>query len=89
LMYGLPSLIVAFVCLGAVLSWFDANCARFLLAGDPSGALPYFLPATMFIQPNGSLTELLGGAAYTFFGALILQWVWQRTRASVPSLEMA
>jgi len=92
--FGLPGVIVGFLCLGVVFGWLDRSAALAERSGALDRTILFFLPAVALIEPNGSLVELSGGtaaalgAAYAW-GALWNYWVrrpmmvrrdWRRLR---------
>ena len=84
--FGIPGLIIGFLTLGWLLGTLDRKAAAAEARGDLSQAILCFLPAVALIQPNGSLVELVGGAAAALLGAYVWRWAWRRWagQESVP-----
>jgi hypothetical protein len=76
--FGIPGVIVGFLLLGFVLRKLDRNAARAYEEGELGSTLLYFLPAVAMIQPNGSMVEVIGGAAAAWLAACGWRWAWAR-----------
>lgn len=74
--FGLPGLVIGFVALGWLLGWLDLRAAMAERRGDFSTTIMTFLPAVALIQPNGSMVEMVSGAAAAYVGALGWSHVW-------------
>ena len=76
--FGIPGVIAGFLLLGFVLRKLDRNAAGSYDEGDLGSTLLYFLPAVAMIQPNGSMVEVIGGAAAALMAAYAWRWAWIR-----------
>jgi hypothetical protein len=76
--FGIIGVIVGFVLLGVVFRKLDRNAAATYEKGELGSTILYFLPAVALIQPNGSMVELIGGAASASIGAYAWRWAWDR-----------
>jgi hypothetical protein len=76
--FGIPGLIVGFLLFGFILGRLDRLAASADLTGDFGRTFFYFLPAVALIQPNGSIVEMMSGAAAAFAAAFAWRWVWLR-----------
>lgn len=74
--FGWYSLIAGFLILGYVLGTLDMRAAIAERSGNGTTAIIWFLPAVALIQPNGSLVELVSGAAAALVAALGWRLVW-------------
>jgi len=75
---------------GATIGALDVRAYQLIRAGRPEDALLYFLPCVALIQPNGSLVELMGGAAAALVAAFGWRALWRymsRRRAPVERAE--
>lgn len=75
--FGTTGLAVGFLLLGLGLGFLDRKAAEAVAKGDLGQVFVYFLPAIALIQPNGSLVELLGGAAASLVAAFGWRWLWR------------
>lgn len=80
--FGLPSLIIGFLLLGALFGWLDRNARIRTQNGEWGHALLYFMPAAAMIHPNGSLVELVSGGAAAFFAAWGWKMLWEHYQSS-------
>jgi hypothetical protein len=76
--FGIPGVIIGFLLLGFVLRKLDLKGARSYEEGELGSTLVYFLPAVAMIQPNGSMVEVIGGAAAALMAAYAWRWAWMR-----------
>lgn len=74
--FGMPGLVIGFVALGWLLGWLDLKAAIAERRGDFSATIMNFLPAVALIQPNGSMVEVVSGAAAAYVGALGWSHFW-------------
>jgi hypothetical protein len=81
--FGIPGLIAGFVLLGWVLGKLDRRAAESDLRGDLGQAFITFLPAVALIQPNGSVVDMMGGAAAGLVAGFGWRWAWRRWPKSV------
>ena len=75
--FGLEGVIVGFFLLGLIIGRLDLRAAERYAEGRLGGTFIYFLPAVALIQPNGSLVELMSGAASAAAAALAWRWTWE------------
>lgn len=85
--YGMPSLIIGFLLLGALFGWLDRNASLQVRSGDWGHALLYFMPAAAMIHPNGSLVELVSGGGAAFCAALGWKMLWEHYQASAEKVR--
>jgi hypothetical protein len=76
--FGIPGLLIGFLVLGFALGKLDRLAATADAVGDLGKTFLFFLPGVAMIQPNGSIVEIMGGAAAALAAALAWRWVWQR-----------
>lgn len=74
--FATPGVVIGFLILGFVLGWLDVKAALADARGDLNKLMRFFLPGVALIQPNGSIVEIVGGAAAAIVAAIIWQWVW-------------
>ncbi len=74
--YGMASLIAGFVLLGWALGTLDRMAATAYVEGKHRRLMSTFLPAIALIQPNGSVVELVGGAAAAWIAAYGYGMIW-------------
>jgi hypothetical protein len=90
--FGMWSLTLGFVLFGSIIGWLDRKAAVLLLSPTPAKALLYFLPCVAFIQPNGSLSEVVGGAFAALLAAYFLQFAFkifeEVTTAQSPAIAI-
>ena len=86
--FGITSLIIGFTLLGMLFGWLDRGAAIQVYRGEWGDALLYFMPAAAMIHPNGSLVELVGGAASAYLAALVWKMLWRsyNVKGRLPSL---
>ncbi len=83
--FGIPGVVIGFLLLGAAIGWLDVKTAAADLRGDLRQTFLFFLPAVALIQPNGSIVEILSGAAAALAAALAWRWLWDRWPKPQPS----
>lgn len=76
LSYGYWSLVAGFVLLGWAIGRLDVLGYRRLASGRLGDALIFILPGIALIQPNGSLVEIMGGAAAALVAAFGWRYAW-------------
>lgn len=76
--FGTTGVVAGFVLLGLILGRLDLRIAQRDIEGRFSEIFIYFLPAVALIQPNGSIVELMSGAAAAVAAALGWKWAWER-----------
>jgi hypothetical protein len=76
--FGMIGVIIGFLLLGLAIGGLDRGAAAADLTGDLGMTFFYFLPAVALIQPNGSMVELMSGAASGLAAAVAWRWVWIR-----------
>jgi hypothetical protein len=74
--FGLPGLVIGFLCLGWLIGFLDLKAAGAERRGDLNSIFVYFLPAVALIQPGASITEITGSAGAAVFVALGWRWLW-------------
>ncbi len=74
--YGIPSLVGGFLVLGWALGTLDRMAATAYVEGRHRRLMLTFLPAVALIQPNGSVVELVGGAAAAWVAAYGYGMIW-------------
>jgi hypothetical protein len=88
--FGIPGVIVGFLLLGFAIGKLDRLAAAADAVGDLGKTFLFFLPGVAMIQPNGSIVEIMGGAASAVAAGLAWRWVWQRWpkpgRRTVPRM---
>lgn len=76
--FGITGVVVGFLLLGFCLARLDRLAAVAYVRGDLGMTPVYFLPAVAMIQPNGSMVEMVGGAAAALIAAFGWRWAWER-----------
>jgi hypothetical protein len=76
--FGIPGVIIGFLLLGFVLRKLDRKSTEAYEGGELGNSLLYYLPAVAMIQPNGSMVEVIGGAASALIAAYGWRWAWTR-----------
>jgi hypothetical protein len=76
--FGLPGLVIGFCAFGWLLGMLDRKAALAEASGNLPSLLLFFLVSVALIQPNGSLVEMLSGAAAAFLAAHGWAWTWKR-----------
>ena len=76
--FGIAGVIAGFLLLGWGLGRLDLLSAEANLKGNLGDIFLYFLPAVALIQPNGSIVEMMGGAASAIAAAYGWRWAWNR-----------
>ena len=87
--FGIPGLVVGFLCLGMLIGWLDRRAAVMDLTGRLQNTFFFFLPAVALIQPNGSLVEVIGGAASGFAAAFVWRWAWHQLPRQISEVQFA
>ena len=75
--FGIPGLIIGFLLFGMILGRLDRKAAFADTQGDMGNVFLYFLPAVAIIQPNGSIVEIVGGAAAATTAGFAWRWAWR------------
>jgi hypothetical protein len=73
--FGVPGLVIGFICLGFALMRLDIGIMRALAAGDTRGLVLRAMPGIALLQPGGNLLEIIVAAAAAFFGAHLVLWL--------------
>lgn len=76
--FGIPGVILGFFALGWLLGMLDCKAAAAESSGDFEMLTLFFLVGAALIQPNGSLVEMLSGAAAALVAAYGWNWTWRR-----------
>lgn len=76
--FGHAGVIGGFLLLGFVMGWLDRRAAIAADMGDMGNACLFFLPAAAMIHPNGSVVELVGGAAAALVAGFGWRWAWAK-----------
>jgi len=76
--FGIYGVIGGFLLLGLILGALDRAAAVSDLTGDLGRSFLFFLPAVALIQPNGSMVEMMSGAAAAWAAAAGWRWAWYR-----------
>jgi hypothetical protein len=76
--FGIPGLIFGFLLFGYVLGLIDICAAMAETSGDFKRLLIYFLIEVAIIQPNGSMVEVMGGAAAAAAAGFAWSLAWQK-----------
>ncbi len=82
--FGLPGLVVGFLCLGWLIGYLDLKAASAEWRGDLKSVFVYFLPAVAVIQPGASIVEISGSAGAAFLIAFGWRWLWSMQADSRP-----
>jgi NhaP-type Na+/H+ or K+/H+ antiporter len=85
--FGISGVIVGFLLLGLVLGKLDRSAAENDIAGNLGQTFIPFLTAIALIQPNGSIVEMMSGAAAALVAGLAWRWAWVRWPRSVRSRQ--
>lgn len=83
--FGAAGVAIGFLLLGLTLGWLDRKAAEANATGSLGQTFIYFLPAVALIQPNGSIVEMMSGAAAALAAAYGWRWAWDRWPKPVPS----
>lgn len=83
--FGLPGLVVGFLCLGWLIGFLDLKAASAERRGDLKSVFVYFLPAVAVIQPGASIVEISGSAGAAFLIAFGWRWLWTMQGGSRPA----
>ena len=76
--FGVPGVVFGFLIFGWVLGKLDRRAAETDTKGQLGSTFIYFLPAVALIQPNGSMVEMIGGAAAALIAGFAWRWAWER-----------
>ncbi|HVF40557.1 MAG TPA: hypothetical protein VM939_11720, partial [Gemmatimonadaceae bacterium] len=76
--FGIPGVIVGFLLLGFAIGKLDRKAAEADEKGELGEIYLFFLPAIALIQPQGSMVELMSGAAASVAASLAWRWGWER-----------
>jgi hypothetical protein len=87
--FGIPGLVIGFVLLGWALGWLDRKAAAANISGNLGDVFLFFLPAIALIQPNGSIVELMSGAAAAIAAGYGWRWAWNRWPKPVAARRVA
>jgi hypothetical protein len=82
--FGIAGVIVGFIALGFAIGKLDRLAAIADTTGRLDDVFLYFLPAVAMIQPNGSIVDIIGGAAAALAAAFIWKWAWSRWPKPLP-----
>ena len=74
--FGIPGVIIGFLVLGVVIGLLDLRAAISDMTGDFGLAFMYFCPVIALIQPNGSIVELMSGAAASLAAGYAWRLAW-------------
>lgn len=85
--FGVAGVIVGFLLLGLALGRLDILAAVADSEGNLGETFLYFLPGVALVQPNGSIVELIGGAAAAVAAAFICRWMWHAWPKPVASVQ--
>lgn len=93
--FGVTGVIVGFLLLGFTIGRLDRRGAEENAKGNLGQVFMYFVPAVALIQPNGSMVEMMGGAAAALAAAYGWRWAWgrwqkpamQRTRVTATARQ--
>ncbi len=85
--FGVAGVILGFLLLGLALGKLDILAAIADANGNLAQTFLYFLPGVALIQPNGSIVDLIGGAAAALGAAFIWRWMWLAWPKPVVSVQ--
>lgn len=85
--FGIAGVIFGFLILGISLGQLDRSAAENDLRGTLGETFIPFLSAVALIQPNGSMVEMMSGAAAALAAALAWRWAWNRWPKSIRSRQ--
>jgi len=74
--FGIFGVITGFLILGLAIGWLDRRAAICDMQGDLGRTFMFFLPAVALIQPNGSIIELMSGAAAAWAAGYGWRLMW-------------
>ncbi|MEO8577951.1 MAG: hypothetical protein ABI556_14680 [Gemmatimonadales bacterium] len=74
--FGIAGVIIGFLLLGVVIGALDRAAAASDMKGDLGRTFLYFLPAVALIQPNGSIVEIISGAASALAAGYAWHLIW-------------
>lgn len=75
--FGTPGVVIGFLILGFIIGWLDYKATLADARGDIPKLITFFLVGLAFIQPNGSITEMTGGAAAAAVASFFWRFLWQ------------
>jgi hypothetical protein len=92
--FGIPGIVIGFLILGFALRRLDRKATESYEGGELGNSMLYYLPAVAMIQPNGSMVEVIGGAASALIAAYGWRWAWTRwpkpvTQSAIRTAPMA
>jgi hypothetical protein len=76
--FGTPGVAVGFMILGWAIGILDLKAANAERNGDLGNVILCFFPAVALINPQGSLVEMLSGAAASLIAAFLWSLLWKR-----------
>lgn len=82
--FGIYGVIIGFLILGLILRTLDRKATETYEGGELGSSLLFYLPAVALIQPNGSMVDMIGGAASALIAAYGWRWAWTRWPKPVP-----
>jgi hypothetical protein len=83
--FGVAGVILGFIALGFVIGKLDRLAAIADTTGRLDDVFLYFLPGVAMIQPNGSIVDIIGGAAAALAAGFMWKWAWTRWPKPLPA----
>lgn len=75
--FGTTGVVIGFLLLGFIIGWLDYKAALADARGDIPKLILFFLVGLAFIQPNGAITEITGGAAAAVVASFVWTFLWR------------